>query len=85
MKIFCLISLIILTAGIAVAGEWGSFNGTLINYSVVKHIQNNCTALIPRIDVYTKFDTKYKIKYPTYRTCVDGYSSIVKWMNENGK
>ena len=85
MKLFCLISIFVFYPLFALAGEWGSFNGTLINYSVIKYVQNNCTALIPRIDVYTTFDTKYKIKYPTYRTCEDGYKSIVKWMSENGR
>ena len=85
MKLFYLISLFLLSASVCFAGEWGSFNGTIINYKTVKTVQNNCTALIPRIDIYTTSGGIQKIKYPTYGYCQNGYASILKWMSENSK
>lgn len=86
MKLFCLISIFVFYPLFALADEWGSFNGTLINYHIVRDVQNVCDAIfIPHIDVHTTKDTVYTIRYPSYRTCEDGYRSIVKWMNENGK
>lgn len=85
MKLFYLISLFLLSASVCFAGEWGSFNGTIINYKTVKTVQNNCTALIPRIDIYTTGGKVQRIKYPAYLYCQNGYVSILEWMSKNGK